>query len=155
MNESPDLKARILERIGTGAPQGVWTAADFLDLATRDAVDKALQRFVATGTLRRIDRGLYDKPDFNSLTKAPNPADPRPVVEAIARRDQIRVLADGMTAANELGLINAVPAKIDVHNDSRLKTVNLGNLDICFRPTAATKTFLAGRPADRKSTLLK
>ncbi|RJF85844.1 DUF6088 family protein [Sphingomonas cavernae] len=149
MNESTDLKSRVLERIAAGAPRSVWTAADFLDLATRAAVDKVLQRFVAASTLRRLDRGLYDKPAFNRLTKAPNPPDPRQVVEAITRRDQIRVLVDGMTAANDLGLTNAVPAKIVVHTDARLKPVHLGNLDISFRPTAASKLFWAGRPAMR------
>lgn len=74
---------------------------------------------------------------------------PRQVVEAIARRDQIRVLVDGMTAANDLGLTNAIPAKIVVHTDSRLKSVHLGNLEISFRPTAASKLFWAGRPAMR------
>lgn len=44
-------------------------ATDFLDLGGRDAVDKTLQRFVKWGELRRIDRGLYDKPQFNSLTQ--------------------------------------------------------------------------------------
>lgn len=149
MTETTDLKSRILERINAGTPHGVWTAADFFDLATRDAIDKAFQRLVAADKLRRVDRGLYDRPDFNSLTKAPSPPDPRQVVEAIARRDQIRVLVDGMTAANDLGLTNAVPAKIIVHTDSRLKTVHLGNLDITFRPTAASKLYWAGRPAMR------
>jgi len=149
MMEPLDLKSRILERIDTGRPHAVWTAADFLDLATRDAIDKALQRLVVAGKLRRIDRGLYDQPSLNSLTKAPSPPDPRQVIEAIARRDQIRVLVDGMTAANDLGLTNAVPAKIIVHTDSRLKTVRLGNLDITFRPTAASKLYWAGRPAMR------
>ena len=149
MGEASDLKSRILKRIGAGTSRSVWTAADFLDLATRDAVDKALQRLVSADILRRIDRGLYDKPDFNSLTKALNPPDPRQVIEAIARRDQIRVLVDGMTAANDLGLTNAVPAKIIVHTDSRLKPVHLGNLDISFRLAAASKLFWADRPAMR------
>lgn len=149
MIEPLDLKSRIIKRIATDKPRAVWTASDFLDLATRDAVDKALQRLVAAGKLRRIERGLYDQPRLNSLTKAPSPPDPRQVIEAIARRDQIRVLVDGMTAANDLGLTNAVPAKIIVHTDSRLKTVRLGNLDITFRPTAASKLYWAGRPAMR------
>lgn len=51
-----------------------------------------------------------EAPHFDSLTKTLNPADPRQVVEAIARRDQIRVLLYGMTAANGFGLTNAVPA---------------------------------------------
>lgn len=149
MGNSPDLKSRILERAGDGPGQSVWTAADFSDLAGRDAIDKALQRLVAAGLLRRIDRGLYDKPGFNNLTQAVSAPDPRQVIEAIARRDQIRMLVDGMTAANDLGLTNAVPARIIVHTDSRLKPIRLGNLDISFRPTAASKLFWAGRPAMR------
>lgn len=46
----------------------VWTLADFSDISGRAAVDKALQRMVASGQLRRIQRGLYDKPSQNALT---------------------------------------------------------------------------------------
>ena len=144
-----DLKTAILTRIENGARKGVWTPGDFLDLGARDAVDKTLQRLTRAGKLRRVDRGLYDKPSFNDLSKKSNPPDPRQVIEAIARRDQIRVLIDGMTAANDLGLTNAVPAKIIVHTDARLKSVSLGQLRITFKPTAASKLYWAGRPAMR------
>ncbi len=144
-----DLKTAILKRIEKGATRGVWTPRDSLDLGARDAVDKTLQRLTRAGSLRRTDRGLYDKPSFNSLTQKNNPPDPRQVIEAIARRDQIRVLVDGMTAANDLGLTNAVPAKIVVHTDARLKSVSLGQLRITFKPTAASKLYWAGRPAMR------
>jgi hypothetical protein len=144
-----DLKSRMLARISDQLPTRVWTAADFLDLGTRDAVDKVLQRLVTAKRLRRIDRGLYDKPRQNSLTKQSSPPDPREVIDAVARRDQIRVLVDGMTAANDLGLTNGVPAKIVVHTDARLKSIRLGNLDIVFKPAAASKLYWAGRPAMR------
>ncbi|OHY82152.1 hypothetical protein BCA33_08670 [Marinobacter sp. AC-23] len=144
-----DLKSRILARIGNGAQRGVWTPQDFLDLGMRGAVDKTLQRLVRAGNLRRIDRGLYDKPSINSLTQKCSPPDPRHVIDAIARRDQIRVLVDGMTAANDLGLTNAVPAKIVVHADARLKSIPLGQMEIIFKPTAASKLYWAGRPAMR------
>ena len=101
------------------------------------------------GNLRRVDRGLYDKPSLNSLTQKSNPPDPRHVIDAIARRDQIRVLVDGMTAANDLGLTNAVPAKVVVHTDARLKSISLGQMEIIFKPTAASKLYWAGRPAMR------
>lgn len=149
MNDLTDLKSRILARIGTGGPGSVWTPGDFLDLASRDAIDKALQRLVASRTLRRIGRGLYDQPGHNSLTDQPSPPDPRAVIDAVARRDQIRVLVDGLTAANDLGLTNAVPARIIVHTDARLKPIRLGKLEIQFKPTAASKLFWAGRPAMR------
>jgi hypothetical protein len=145
----PTLKAQILKRIGQAAPNAVWIPADFLDLAGRDAVDKTLQRLVKWGELRRIDRGLYDKPGFNSLTQQDSPPDPRAVIDAVARHDQIRVLVDGMTAANDLGFTNAVPAKIVVHSEARQKSIKLGNLSIAFKQTAASKLYWAGRPAMR------
>lgn len=146
---SPDLKKAMLERICADAPRKVWTPSDFVDLASRDAVDKALQRLAKAETLRRIDRGLYDQPGFNKLTQKPNPPDPRSVIDAVARRDQTRMLVDGMTAANDLGLTDAVPAKIVVHTDARRRAVKLGNVTITFRPTAPSKLFWAGRPAMR------
>lgn len=144
-----DLKTTISARIKDGESRGIWMPRDFLDLGTRDAVDKTLQRLTHAGKLRRVDRGLYDKPSLNSLTQKNNPPDPRQVIDAIARRDQIRVLVDGMTAANDLGLTNAVPAKIIVHTDARLKSISLGQLEIIFKPTAASKLYWAGRPAMR------
>jgi hypothetical protein len=144
-----DLKAGVLARIGDGPARSVWTPADFLDLGGRDAVDKTLQRLVAAGDLRRIDRGLYDRPTVNNLTHELGSPDPRGVIDAVARRDQLRVLVDGMTAANDLGLSDAVPAKVVVHTDARLSPIRLGNLDITFRPTAPSKLYWAGRPAMR------
>ncbi|MER8459287.1 DUF6088 family protein [Mesorhizobium sp. M1300] len=139
----------MLERIRAHAPRKVWTPSDFVDLASRDAVDKALQRLTKAETLRRIDRGLYDQPGFNKLTQKPNPPDPRSVIDAVGRRDQTRMLVDGMTAANDLGMTDAVPAKIVVHTDARRRPIKLGNVTINFHPTAASKLFWAGRPAMR------
>lgn len=78
-------------------------------------MDKALQRLVNAGQLRRIDRGLYDQPKVNSLTKKAATPDYHAIVDtAIARRDQLHLLVDGMTAANDLGLTGAVPAHINI-----------------------------------------
>jgi len=98
--QSPRLKALILDRVGQGVAGAVWTSTDFLDLGRRDAVDKTLQRLVKWGELRRIDRRLYDKPRFISLTQQQSAPDPRAVIDAVARRDQIRVPVDGMSHAS-------------------------------------------------------
>jgi hypothetical protein len=144
-----DLKGQILARISASARSSVWTPNDFVDLAAYDAVRKALQRLATAGELRRIDDGLYDRPAPNPLTRQQNPPDARQVIDAIARRSQIRVLVDGMTAANDLGLTNAVPAKIVIHTDARLKPIKLGNLSVDFKHTAPSKLYWAGRPAMR------
>lgn len=145
---APDLKTQIAARIAA-MPGGVWTPVDFLDLGRRAAVDKALQRLVAAAMLRRVDRGLYDRPRLNPLTKKPSVADYRRVIDAIARRDQVRMVVDGMTAANDLGLSDAVPGQIAVHIDGRLRPIKIGNQTITFRPTSASKLYWAGRPAMR------
>jgi len=135
------LRARVDD-----APRQVWTPADFADIGGRAAVDKALQRMVTSGQLRRIQRGLYDKPSQNALTGKSTVPDYRAVIDAIARRDQVRWLIDGMTAANTLGLTNAVPAKIEVLVDARLKPVTLDNQKIVFKQAAPSRLYWAGRP---------
>ena len=139
------LPDRLLARI-IDAPQRVWTPVDFVDIGSRAAVDKALQRMVMSGQLRRIQRGLYDKPSHNAFTGKPTVPDYRAVIDAIARRDQVRWLIDGMTAANTLGFTNAVPAKIEVLVDARLRPVSLGNLKIVFKQAAPSRLYWAGRP---------
>jgi hypothetical protein len=146
---SLDLKAAITDRMAQGSSMAVWTPQDFLDLGSREAVDQALHRLTRGGDIRRIARGLYDRPRANSLTGKPTNTNPRSVVDALARRDQARILVDGMTAANDLGLSDAVPARIVVHTDARLKPIRLGNLQIDFKTTAPSRLYWAGRPAMR------
>ncbi len=144
-----DIKTEIQERMVAKAPFGVWTPTDFLDLGSRDAIDQALSRMTSAGDIRRITRGLYDLPGSNKLTgKLTNP-DPRRVIDALARRDQARMLVDGLTAANDLGLTDAVPAKISVHTDARLRPIKLGAQTITFKLTAPSRLHWAGRPAMR------
>ena len=146
-NSKLPLNSQVIDRITLGPDTKVWTPGDFLDLGKRDAVDKALQRLVGSAVLRRVDRGLYDKPKINSLTNRPTPPDYRSVIDAVGRRDQVRLLIDGMTAANDLGLTNAVPGQVIVHTDGRLKSIKLDNLTVHFKVTAASKLYWAGRPA--------
>ena len=144
-----ELKTRIANRIAARAPFAVWTPADFLDLGHRDAVDKTLQRLARAGVIRRIERGLYDQPRTNRLTGAPSPPDYRRVIDALARRAGTRMLIDGLTAANDLGLTDAVPARVVIHTDARRRAIRLGNLTITFRKTAPSRLYWAGRPAMR------
>ena len=148
LTQDTGLRSRLLARIAAN-PDEVWVPGDFADLGNRSAIDKSLQRLVATGDLRRIDRGLYDRPRMNALTGRLTVPDYRAVIRAVTRRDQARVLIDGMTAANELGLTTAVPARIEVLVDARLKPIKLGSQEIRFRYAAPRRLYWAGRPAMR------
>ena len=144
--QNTDLRPRLLARMAA-SPDEVWTPGDFADLGSRAAVDKTLQRLVAAGGLRRVDRGLYDQPRKNKLTDRPTVPDYRAVIRAVTRRDQARAVIDGMTAANDLGLTTAVPARIEVLVDARLKPIKLGNQEIHFKFAAPSRLYWAGRPA--------
>lgn len=143
----PSAQSQILQRMMGGPARTVWTANSYFDIASRDSVDKALQWLVAHEFIRRIDRGLYDIPRVSSLTGKPSPPDQMAFIDAVSARDGARMLVDGITAANALGLTNAVPAHITVLTDARRQSIRLGNLDIVFKNAAPSKLAWAGRPA--------
>ncbi len=115
----------------------------------RTAVDQALHRLVAARSLRRIARGFYDIPEENRLTGKPTYPNPRDVIHALSRKGKVQVVVDGLTAANDLGLTNAVPARIGVLTDGRLRPITLGNLTLDFQAAAPSRLYWARRPAMR------
>ena len=56
------IDSQILQRVKAVGRGRVFTPRDFLDLGSRDAVDKALSRHAQSGTIRKLARGLYDYP---------------------------------------------------------------------------------------------
>lgn len=156
-----DTLDRIHDRIAQAAPAGVWSRADFLDIGTPNAVEKALQRLTLRGDIRRPHRGLYDKPGLSKLTGKMVFPPRASFIDAIARRDKLRVLVDGMTAANDLGLTTAVPARSTIYADTYPRTIEIeasaGDSQVTkpviykldFKRISAKTAFWAGRPAMR------
>lgn len=144
-----DLRTVIINRMMKQSPALAWTASDFVDLGSREAVDQALHRLVVAKDIRRIARGLYDKPRINALTGKTSYPEYREVIRALARRDKARMVVDGLTAANDLGLTDAVPARARVLTDARLKPIKLGKLTIEFQRVSPDRLYWAGRPAMR------
>jgi hypothetical protein len=147
--QASSIPAAIRDRTSASAQPHVWTPEDFADLGPRTAVDQALHRLVASKSLRRIARGFYDIPRDNRLTGKPTYPNPRDVIDALARKGKVRVVVDGLTAANDLGLTDAVPARIGVLTDGRLRPITLGNLTLDFQAAAPSRLYWAGRPAMR------
>lgn len=125
---------RIMKRVrAKGRGRWVCTPKDFLDLGSRAAVDQALSRLAKSGDLRRVGRGLYDLPRTSGVLNRPAPVDMDKAVAALARRDSIRIMPDGITAANQLGLTNAVPAKTSYVTDGTTRDVKIGNRIVRLR----------------------
>lgn len=139
---------RITNTMAARGP-GAWvcTPRDFLDIGSRDAVDQALSRLVKAGTLRRIGCGIYDMPRFSGVLGRPAPADIDAAVSALARRDGARIMPDGMAAANQLGLTNAVPAKSSYVTDGRSRSLQIDGRTVWFRHGRPQIMQWAGSPA--------
>jgi hypothetical protein len=139
-----DKIARRIRAHGKG--KWVCSAKDFLDIGSRMAVDQALSRLVKAGDLRRVGHGLYDLPRTSVTLNRPAPTNLDEAVAAVARRDNIRIMPDGIVAANRLGLTTAVPAKADYVTDGATRTVKIDGWTIRLRHARPTIMNWAGRP---------
>jgi len=129
------LQFRILDRIENNQ-FGVFMLTDFLDLASYEAIKKSLQRLEQSGQIRRLCRGIYDKPKFNQkfqMFEAPNIDN---IAKAIAYRYNWRICPSGNFALNLLGLSTQIPAQYIYISDGPYKNYNVMGTDIVFKHVA-------------------
>ena len=143
MNVANPIDRRMLARIKRRGGEWVFSPADFIDLGTRDAVDKALSRMAADGTIRRVARGLYHVPKQHPIVGMTAPSIDA-VAKAIAGKGKTRLQPTGAYAANLLGLSDQVPAKVVFLTDGRAKRLRLGKLDMIFRQASPRTMTTAG-----------
>lgn len=142
MNEATEK--RLLKRIRGGGRGSVFVPSQFLDLGTRAAIDKALSRLAADGTIRRLARGVYDYPKTHPKLGLLSPA-PDAIAKAIAGRDQTTLQPTGAYAANLLGLSEQVPARIVYLTDGAARSIRIGKMTIQLRQTTQRNMATAGR----------
>ena len=96
------------------------------------------------GDIRRLARGLYDyprkHPDFGDM-----PPNVNRITAALAEKDNLKIQPSGAYAANLLGLLDQVPAKIALLTDGSTRVVQVGNWHIMFRKTSPKNMATAGR----------
>ena len=143
-----DISSKIIKRMrSSGRNVRVYTPKDFLDIGSRAAVDQALSRSVKAGKIRRVGHGFYDLPRMSNILKRPAPVNIDDVIKAIVRRDNIRIMPDGLVAANRLGLTNAVPAKLNHMTDGATKTIRVDAWTIKLQHASPKVMCWAGKPA--------
>ena len=143
-NHVQTIDSRLKSRIYGHGRGSVFTPNDFLDLGSRDAVDKALSRLTARGVIRRLARGLYEYPREHPELGTLSP-DLEKVAKALAGKHRIRLQPAGAYAANLLGLSEQVPAKIVFLTDGPSRTVKIGRQEIQLRHTTPRNMAAAGR----------
>jgi len=135
---------RIQRRVENTGPDTVFHAGEFLDLETRDGVDKALSRLVASGFLRRLTRGLYYQPRTHPVLGDILPSVDA-VVKALAERDHVKLQPFGGYAANLLRLSEQVPARLVFLTDGKSRKVQYGKQTLELRQASPRMMAGAGR----------
>ena len=114
----------------------VFVASDFADISDNMKVGVCLSRLENEKLLRRIMRGVYDKPEYNSFLQEYLEPAPDKVANAIARNYGWTIVPCGDTALNLLGLSTQVPAIWLYVSDGPYKEYSFNNTSIKFKHTA-------------------
>lgn len=126
-----EIKKRILaEKIGA-----VFVAADFADLTDKAIANVVLTRLESEGIIRRVLRGVYDKPEYNEFLKEYVAPIPDNVAHALARNYGWTIVPCGDTALNLLGLSTQVPATWVYVSDGTYKEYTYDKTTIQFKRT--------------------
>ena len=138
------IENRIVTRIQGKARGACFTPKTFLDLGSPEAVRIALHRLEKRGTIRRLDRGLYDFPKQHPTIGFLSPS-PDAIAKALSERDASRLQPSGAYAANLLGLSEQVPARIVFLTDGPARHVRIGRQEIILKNTTTRNMTTAGR----------
>jgi len=123
----------MLKRIEASPKGKSFVLSDFADLGSYDAVKKAVSRLAAEGKLTRVQRGIYQKPNYNEFLKQDVSLSPREVAEAIARAYGWHIVPSGEAALNQMGLSTQVPAVYEYVTDGPHKTIRHHQFVIKFK----------------------
>ena len=126
------IRSRVLSSEG-GA---IFVPSDFSDLADANSVKKSLSRLAEVGTIRRIQRGVYELPVYNEFMQEMVAPAPHKVAEALARNHGWTAVPSGDTALNLLGLSTQVPAEWEYVSDGPYREYSFGQTRLRFKHTA-------------------
>ena len=132
MMKASSIQERISKRIRKSPAGEAFVIADFLDLGGYAAIRKALSRLEAEGLIRRVLRGVYDRPAWNEFLGEAIEPDPMRVALAIARSAGWSVVPSGDAALNLLGLSVQVPSLWRFVSDGPYREYRYGNVTIQF-----------------------
>lgn len=130
-----NLKNKILTRIYRHGRGWAFCASDFLNIAGRATIDSVLSRLSTENKIQKVITGIYSYPLQNKLSKN-KVNDFYQVAQAIARKFGWRIIPDGNTALNYLGLSTQLVANALYYSDGPNKTYTIDNRILTFKHTA-------------------
>lgn len=130
------IEEKIVSRIYGRGRGWAFCANDFSAEFGRSSIDWALYNLVASGTIRRVCRGVYDYPKYSELLQQTLSPDFDQVAQAIARKFKWRIQPAGDAALNLLGLSTQVPGRLMYLSDGPNRQYGIGNYTLEFKKSA-------------------
>lgn len=124
---------KIRERIMQAPDGSVFVNSDFADITDTNTIKQIISRLIKEGTLRRIIRGVFEKPKYSKLLQEYVAADPNEIANALARCYHWTIAPCGDTALNMLGLSTQVTAVWSYISDGPYKTYEWDKTKIEFK----------------------
>ena len=125
----------IRDKIISSAVGTVFVATDFVDVSDKTSVNTYLTRFEEEGIIRRVLRGVYEKPEYNEFLDEHVAASPDKIAHALARNYGWTIVPCGDTALNLLGLSTQIPAAWVYVSDGTYKEYDYEQITIKFKRT--------------------
>lgn len=116
---------------------------DYAGIAGYDAVRKAFSRLSQVGFIIRLSKGIYLYPRYDNTLGLLYPSTEK-IIEAIARRDNIRIVASGANALHQLGLTTQVPVNAVYLTDGPAREIRVGNHRIMLKKTSPRRLMTHG-----------
>ena len=132
-----DMKESAMKQIKNRINQlpygNAFVVSDFTDITDYENAKKCLLRLEKESVIRRVFRGIYDKPRYSDLIKEVSAPNFYEVVKAIARNYSWDIAPSGIAALNILGLSTQVPYTFEYYSTGKYKTYSYGKIRISFR----------------------
>ena len=124
---------KIEERINNTYSNQVFSANDFLDIASNVTVRGTLNRLANENKIKRMINGFYYKANYNELLDDYEAVSIHELALAIARKYNWNIAPYNSTALNLLGLSTQVPSHYKYISSGRYKEYNIGDTILEFK----------------------
>ena len=110
-----------------------FVVSDFTDIASYENAKKCLLRLEKDQIIRRVLRGVYDKPFYSQLIGEYSFPNIEEVAAAIARNYNRIIAPSGIAALNLLGLSTQVSNTYEYYSSGQYKNYTVGKIIISFK----------------------
>lgn len=138
------VESKVLAKIKKARRGTPFFVDSFASVASARSVNKALERLVKAGQLLRVATGIYVRPEKDAVLGLVTP-DIETIAQAIAKRDNARIVPTGSYALYKLGLTTQVPLNAVYYTDASPRRVNIGKQHITFKKASARSLAASGQ----------